>query len=122
METTYENTDYFTSLHVDRFSSGDWYLLELWLASGERVSVHRTLWCELLETEEIRSASRAGVIIHWRGMLVRLSTPGEPHAWLQALPIPPDVEEEPGHEHSIIPVELSDGWEVIQCVRCGAEW
>ena len=118
----YETTRYFTDHPASTLSSADWYALELWLAGGERVNVHHTLWCDLLEHAEIRSVSRAGIIIHWQGMLVRLSTPSDRPAWLEALPIDPMVEEEPGHLHSVVPVTLPDGWDVLQCVECGAEW
>ena len=120
--TPYETTEYFTDHRASTFTNADWYALELWLASGERVSVHHTLWCQLLETEEIRSVSRAGIIIHWRGLLVRLSTPKDQPAWLQALPIDPRIEEEAGHRHSIVPITLPDGWDVLRCTECGAEW
>jgi len=120
METTYENTHYFASLSADRYSKGDWYLLELWLASGEGVTVHHTIWCQLLETAQIRSASRAGIIVESGGMLVRLSIGGAFPPWLQALPVSPWVQR--GHEHSITPVTLHDSWVVLRCVECGGEW
>jgi len=119
--TPYETTAYFTEQPASTLTTADWYALELWLAAGERVPVHYTVWCELLETMPIQSASRAGVIVAFRGMLVRLS-PASNGCWLEAIPISPLVEEEPDHEHSIIHVELSDGWEVLRCARCGGEW
>ena len=122
METTYENTEYFTSLRSERFSSGDWDLLYRRLAAGERVTVHLTVWCQLFEDEPLRSASRAGIILETRGLLVRLSLAGVVPAWLRALPMSPSVAAEPGHGHSIVPVTLSDGWDVLRCISCGAEW
>jgi hypothetical protein len=114
--------DYLTALHANNFSATDWHLLTTRLLLGDQVTVHYTIWCRLLETEKIRSVSRAGIIIEYEGTLVRLSTPGAPRTWLQALATPPGIEKEPGHEHRIIPVELSDGWEILRCARCGAEW
>jgi hypothetical protein len=116
------SVDAVAGLRVAQYTESDWELLYRQLASGERVTVHLTVWCRLFEEEPIRSASRAGIILETGGMLVRLSPAGVMPAWLQALPISPNVAGEPGHAHSVMPVTLSDGWEVIRCIRCGAEW
>lgn len=116
------NADFFTALRADCYTDSDWDQLYRYLASGERVTVHYTVWCRLLENEEIRSASRLGIILNTGGMLVRLSSPQQHRNWLQALATPPGIAIEPGHEHSVTPVERSDGWECIRCVRCGGEW
>ena len=48
---------------------------------------------------------------------VQLST-GVGHARGQALPIDARIEEDTGHLHSVVPITLPDGWDVLRCTEC----
>jgi hypothetical protein len=69
----------------------------------------------------VRSASRRGFVIIVGDWLVRLTD--DTGTWVaHNLPPPVGIARELLHEHMLTPVQLSDGWDVLECAACGMEW
>jgi len=75
----------------------------------------------LLRHYPVRCASRRGFTLVVGPHLVRLFEAGT--AWrAERLPIPASIASDPEHRHSLLPLTMSDGWDVLVCVLCGSEW
>ena len=89
---------------------------------GHPIRVREALIASVLGRYPLRSASRRGFVIVVSDWLVRLAE-DEPGRWtVQLLPQSASVARELFHEHVVRAVRLPDGWDVIECTRCGMEW
>jgi hypothetical protein len=88
---------------------------------GTPVKVHPQIVSALLRNFQRVSESRRGYVVvvgHW---LVRLTE--EDDGWIaQRLPQCPAAALSAAHLHSVSPVTLADGWEILYCPECGREW
>ena len=96
---------------------GTFDLLQVLRVGPARVSEEQVL--ALLRLHPVRSASRRGFVLCAGSQLLRLT---EDVGWTaERLPMLAGVADEPGHQHALVPVQLSD-WDVLVCVGCGSEW
>jgi len=88
---------------------------------GSPTIVSPSFAAALLVNFHRRSDTQRGYVLvvgHW---LVRLTE--EDGEWTaQRLPQPPGIAETPGHTHTVYPVTLKNGWDVLVCDECGSEW
>ena len=88
---------------------------------GSPVVVSKAFASGVLQQFRRVSERRRGYVLiagHW---LVRLTE--EDEGWVvQRLPQAPVAALNPEHLHSISPVTLKDGWDVLICSECGREW
>jgi hypothetical protein len=91
----------------------------LGLLLGDRVRLSEHAVVQLLREYQLRSATIRGFVLVAGSHLIRLSD--EDGWWAERLPFAASVAEEPGHRHSLMPLQLSQG-DVLVCVGCGSEW
>lgn len=96
-----------------------WYCLLAALDRGERVVVSRSAYQYLCEARPSVGATPSGLVLALDGFLVQVTTEGG-HATAQAVGV--SLLLAPGHEHQVDCTILSDGWELVYCRACGAEW
>jgi hypothetical protein len=88
---------------------------------GAPVTISPAFTAALLREFHRISESRRGYVLVIGPWLVRLTE--EDGTWTaQRLPQPPWVAEDPEHTHSVYPITLKDGWDILVCSECGREW